>query len=54
MLKQNPVVKEKENAVDFQYESGKIEFKNCGFTHYSFSRDEKNGETNDMKEKLLF
>ena len=37
MLKQSPVVKEKENAVDYQYKNGQIEFKNLGFKHYVFS-----------------
>lgn len=54
MLKQTPIVKEKENAVDFEYKEGKIEIKDIAFKHYSFSRDGKNGEVNDMKENLLF
>lgn len=34
MLKQQPVVKEKEDAVDFEYRAGGIQFQNLGYTHY--------------------
>lgn len=36
MLKQKPIVKEKENAVDYKYESGRITFEDLKFSHFIF------------------
>jgi len=33
MLNQQPVIKEKENAVDFIYQGGCIELRDIGFKH---------------------
>jgi ABC-type transport system involved in Fe-S cluster assembly fused permease/ATPase subunit len=34
MLKQQPVVKEKEDAAEFEYKTGQITFEKLGFKHY--------------------
>ena len=34
MLKQQPVVQEKEDAVDFEFKEGQITFENLGYRHY--------------------
>jgi hypothetical protein len=33
MLKQQPIIKEKEGAVDYMYKGGNIELKNVSFRH---------------------
>ena len=34
MLNAKPIVKEKENAVDFEFKNGAIKFENVNFKHY--------------------
>ena len=53
MLQMVPLVKEKDDAVDFEYKQGLITFENLGFRHLSL--DDKNkidSESNDKE--LLF
>ena len=49
MLRQKPFVNEKENAHDFTFNSGKIEFENLGFKHFVHNEKE-----NNINSKLLF
>jgi len=49
MLKAIPIVQEKENAVDFQYKEGLIEFKNIGYTHYIMDQNTKEEDGKDKK-----
>ena len=53
MLNQKPVVKEIENARDFTFQNGTIEFQNLGFKHYIHNdSDSEKGASFD--EKQLF
>ena len=49
MLKQQPAVQEKEDAVDFQYRAGGIQFQNLGYTHYIL--DSSKPEVGEKKAK---
>jgi ABC-type transport system involved in Fe-S cluster assembly fused permease/ATPase subunit len=49
MLKQQPVVNEKDDAKQFEFKAGGIEFENLGFKHYVMNEEEK-----DINSKLLF
>lgn len=53
MLKQKPVVQEKEDAKEFEYKEGKITFENLGFKHYI---PVTNGDSDKpaFEQKLLF
>lgn len=47
MLKQQPVIKEKEGAVAYEYRGGEIELRNVSFKH--LLTDSKNGEVSSSK-----
>lgn len=52
MLNQKPVVTEIENAKDYEYKDGGIEFHNLGFKHHIPVNDES--KKINFEEKLLF
>ena len=52
MLKAVPIVQEKDNAVDFQYKEGLLEFKNISYTHYIWDQNTKDEEAEDKKKKI--
>jgi ABC-type multidrug transport system fused ATPase/permease subunit len=49
MLKQQPIIKEKENAIDFNYHGGGIELSEVSFKHILTEEPKKNGAESDIK-----
>lgn len=40
ILNTDPVIQENENAKNFEYKAGKINFRNISFKHYAADRDD--------------
>ena len=48
-----PLVKEKEDAIEFEFKQGLITFENLAFKHLSLDNN-GNGSDGDKEQKLLF
>jgi len=51
MLRQQPIVKEKPDAKQFEYKEGEITLENVGFKHYVLKNEQNKKE---IEKKLLF
>lgn len=51
MLRQDPLIKEKSDAKEFDFQEGQISFENVAFRHYHLAEDDKE---NQIQERELF
>jgi hypothetical protein len=52
MLKQQPIIKEKENAIDYEFKGGNIELRNVSFKHPVMATPPPKGKKGEAAPKI--